>query len=277
VFRFSGASGGFFAEKKAMWRRSLWTGLVASYLASIAAPAIAADLYAQLFPLTGEVRLLNRGTSPIPIVFYQIISAGDALNGSSSVWKSITTTYDSPSGTFPGNGLIDSTGQWQIISATSDELTEAVFSGPGGSLPATRAISLGQIWNPFSAPFPDLVFNVQADSGPIPVSIELALEGDYSANQIIDQADYVIWRRYLDSTTMLIPDGNLDGIVDTADNAIWQQHFGTILPLPPYGIGVGSAAAENLETGVVPEPATISLMLLAAAGFRLNLRRRRRG
>lgn len=256
-----------------MGRRSLLAAVVFSYCAAMPPPACFANLDVQLFPLTGEVRLLNRELTATPIVYYQITSAGGALDGANGVWTSISRTYDSPAGPTPGNGLVDPTGQWQILSASPTELTEGVFSAPGGSLPATRAISLGHIWNPTAVPFPDLVFDVRNDQGPIPVALHLSLDGDYSFNQSVDQADYVLWRRHLDSTTMLLADGNLNGVVDVADYLVWRANFGTQLPLPPYGAGSGGNARQALN--VVPEPANIALALIACGCLAVFFRRPR--
>ena len=147
------------------------------WLAAHATPACAVELYAQLFPLTGEIRIVNRDAAPVPFVFYSITSAGGALDGSSEVWLSISENYDGS-----GDGLIDPDHEWFVLAEEPTELTEAVFNGPGGSFPATRAISLGQIWDPFAVPFPDLVFDIRDDEQVIPVTIELALDGDYSSN-----------------------------------------------------------------------------------------------
>ena len=226
------------------------------WLVAHVAPACAVELYAQLFPLTGEIRLLNREMAPVPFVFYSIISPSGALDGSSEVWQSIAQNYDAS-----GNGLIDPAHEWFILSDEPDELTEAVFAGPGGSFPATRAISLGQIWDPTAVPFPDLVFDIRDDEQSIPVTIELAIDGDYSSNQVVDQADYVIWRRHLGSTTMLLADGNLNGVTDTSDYLVWRENFGVTLPLPPYGGGGGSQSPRlSAATGVVPEPASVVLL-----------------
>jgi hypothetical protein len=265
-----------------MWRRSLLTAVVFAYSTAHAAPATSATVHVQLFPLTGEVRLLNRDSAPIPIIFYQITSPAGALNA--AAWSSITATYDSPSGPTPGNGLIDPVGQWHILGSSPSELTEAVFMGAGGSLPATRAISLGQIWDPGAVPFPDLAFDIQGDQGPIAVTVDLTLDGDYSFSQSVDQADYVLWRRYLDSTTMLLADGDLNGVVDLADYLIWRQNFGVELPLPPYGAGSGGHS-NSLPVDVIaaPEPASMALAIIAlgwlatcarrgATGDWLNLR-----
>jgi hypothetical protein len=237
--------------------------------------AAATGLSAQLFPLTGEVRLLNKSATPVPFVFYSIESASGALDSSSPIWKSITENYDQASGPTPGNGLIDPNGNWIQLSATSTELTEGALDLDGGTLPAFRAISLGKIWDPHLVAFPDLVFDVQDDVQSIPVSIELALDGDYSNDQIVDQADYIIWRKYLDSLEAYFADGDLDGVVDLGDRLVWQQNFGVTLPLPPYGNGGGSGGLSPIAGGV-PEPTSALLAALASAAAAFIARRRRR-
>ncbi|MCI0333048.1 MAG: hypothetical protein L0228_07485 [Planctomycetes bacterium] len=247
-----------------MARRLLCVVAICSGLA-VAAPAYSADLHAQLFPLTGEVRLLNKSATPVPIVFYSVTSASGALDGSSAVWKSITENYDQPSGATPGNGLVDPNGDWFKLSSNATELTEGALDLDGGSLPAFRAISLGNIWIPHLVDFPDLVFDIHDDVQTIPVTIELTLDGDYSPNQVVDQADYVVWRRYVNSMTAYFADGNLDGVVDIGDYLVWQKNFGVTLPLPPYGIGAGDGGLLTIAGGV-PEP-TSAILFVLAAGF----------
>jgi hypothetical protein len=240
-----------------------------------AAPAYAADLFAQLFPVTGEVRLLNKSATPVPFVFYSIESASGALQPSSAIWKSITENYDQPTGPTPGNGFIDPNGDWIQLSATSTELTEGALDLDGGALPAYRAISLGNIWDPHLVDFPDLVFNVQDDVQSIPVTVELALEGDYSNDQVVDQADYLVWRKFLNSLEAYFADGDLDGVVDLDDRLVWQTNFGVTLPLPPFGNG-GGAGGLSPVAGGVPEPSSASLAALASGVLTIISRRRRR-
>jgi hypothetical protein len=225
-----------------------------------AAPASAADIVAQLFPLTGEVRLLNREATPLPFVFYSISSASGALNGSSAVWKSITEHYDSPLGLSAGNGLIDSNGDWVKLSSDSTSLTEGALDADGGSLPALRAVSLGSIWDSHLSAFPDLMFDIQDDAQSFPVTVELAIDGDCSGDGAVDAADYVVWRKLLGSTSAYFADGELDGVIDTSDYAIWRENFGETLPLPPYGAGGGASSS-----GAVPEPTNSVLFVIATA------------
>jgi hypothetical protein len=77
-----------------------------------------------------------------------------------------------------------------------------------------------------------------------------------------------MWRRHLNSTTMLLADGNLNGIVDTADYAIWEAHFGLTVPLPPFGAGGGSRSARSAAVaGIVPEPTGSAFVLTSLSGW----------
>jgi hypothetical protein len=234
------------------------------------APARATDIYAQLFPLTGEIRLLNKSDTSIPFVFYSIESAPGALNSSSAVWESITENYDRPIGPTPGNGLVDPNGDWlKLIKPT--QLAEGALDEDGGMLPAFRAISLGHIWNPL-VDF-DLVFDVRSQQEIIPVVVEFALEGDYSNDYTVDQADYLVWRKYLNSLTAYFADGDLDGIVDLDDRLVWEENFGVTLTLPLLADGRGRLSGA---TGAVPEPSSAALLLLVAGTTPLLARRRAR-
>jgi hypothetical protein len=252
-----------------MLSRSILTiAVVVGAWSGCALSAYASPLYAQLFPFTGEVRLLNRSAVPAPFTYYSITSASGALDGSNEVWRSVAEYYDQS-----GSGLIDPAHEWFKLAAQSTELTEGVFTGPGGSLPATRAVSLGTIWNPLASPFPDLSFDVLDPFGqPIGVTLELAIAGDYTGDGVVDQADYVLWRRDFGSTTSLLADGNLNGVVDTGDFLIWRQNYGSVVPLPPYVAvpGSGSLAALN----AVPEPGAAAMAIAGVAFLTLGARRR---
>ncbi len=82
---------------------------------------------------------------------------------------------------------------------------------------------------------------------PIAVVGMLELAGDYNENQIVDAADYVVWRKQLGTTTEL-PGDITPGMVSEDDYDVWRMNFRRSLS--------GSAAA-------VPEPSAI----LWAAGM----------
>jgi hypothetical protein len=225
-----------------------------------AAPCQGLNLDAQLFPLTGEVRLRNSSAAGVPFAYYSITSPSGALNGLSFFWRSITDTYDAS-----GNGFIDPSNNWTELSALTTQLTEGVFTGPGGNLPAFRSVSLGQIWNPALYPSHDLTFDArEPNSTPITMTVQFALAGDYNGNGTVNSQDYTVWRQNFGSTTSPAADGNLNGIVDGADYIIWRNNFGLSLP----GVGTilqGSGSGSLVTVGAVPEPG--AALLLVGAGF----------
>jgi hypothetical protein len=107
----------------------------------------------------------------------------------------------------------------------------------------------------------------------IPITIELAIDGDYSSDAVVDTQDFIIWQKFIDSMTAYFADGDLDGIVDLDDLVVWQTNFGLTLPLPPYILELGGAGVLN--SGGVPEPSTTAIFLVAASAA-LTLRRRPR-
>lgn len=253
-----------------MSKRLFLVGLIVFALGS---RAIADTLEAQVFPLSGEVRFRNPNGVTVPFVFYSVTSTTNhvgALNPTNPQWHSITDFYD-----MSGNGFIDATHEWTKISSTSTELTEGVFSPPGtgGSLIGLRSFTLGPIWNPGVVPYTDLAFSVQQDSGPVTVNVQVAVEGDYDHNLVVNQADYTVWRQNFGSTSALNADGNINGVVDAADYAIWRKNFGNFWP--GAGSSAGSGQSLGLFNSAVPEPTSGTLIWLAASAFLLRARRRR--
>jgi hypothetical protein len=74
------------------------------------------------------------------------------------------------------------------------------------------------------------------------------LLGDYNRNGIVDAADYVVWRNRLGAT------------FTPADYDVWRSNFGQTT-------GSGAGATVN---AAVPEPATLVMLMLAAAGWCLR-------
>lgn len=77
--------------------------------------------------------------------------------------------------------------------------------------------------------------------------------GDYNGDEYVDAADYTVWRdaAAAGATTLLYRDPANTGPVDEDDYLSWREHFGQSL----NPAGSGSSAQ-----GVVPEPASISLV-----------------
>jgi hypothetical protein len=83
------------------------------------------------------------------------------------------------------------------------------------------------------------------------------LDGDYNENDVVDAADYVIWRKTLGQPVAMNgdgADGNSNGSIDPGDYDVWRMNFGLVV----------SAPASGAKTAAVPEPASCVLMLFAA-------------
>jgi Concanavalin A-like lectin/glucanases superfamily/Dockerin type I domain len=89
--------------------------------------------------------------------------------------------------------------------------------------------------------------------------------GDYNGNNVVDAADYVVWRNNLGLMGGATPsqgDGTGDGNVTSADYDYWKARFGNLS-------GNGGSVAQS----TVPEPATVILVVLTAVGWCLCRRR----
>ncbi len=90
------------------------------------------------------------------------------------------------------------------------------------------------------------------------------LDGDFNGDNVVDAADYVLWRNTVGSRGLTAPaDGNADGVVDEADYLIWKSEF-----------GMTSGGALLASSHVVPEPATMVLALAGIGIAGLAVRRR---
>jgi endonuclease I len=86
------------------------------------------------------------------------------------------------------------------------------------------------------------------------------LPGDYNDDDVVDAADYTVWRDNLGSLTSL-PSDDTPG-VDVDDYDRWKLHFGETA-----GSGLGAAGSAHAPASV-PEPATCALLLIAVAACR---------
>jgi T5SS/PEP-CTERM-associated repeat protein len=80
--------------------------------------------------------------------------------------------------------------------------------------------------------------------------LSVGIPGDFNGNGVVDAADYVVWRK------------GLGTIYNQNDYTAWRSRFGQ---------SGGSGAGASVNTAV-PEPATLALLMFAAAGWCLRRR-----
>jgi hypothetical protein len=95
------------------------------------------------------------------------------------------------------------------------------------------------------------------------VTVITAVSGDYNHNGKVDAPDYVLWRKTLASTVHRAADGDQSFTVDLNDFGVWRANYGAV---GSYGFGVS----------IVPEPSSMSLLLIFAAMTSALARRRPR-
>ena len=88
--------------------------------------------------------------------------------------------------------------------------------------------------------------------------------GDYNGNNVVDAADYVIWRNTFGQNVAqgMGADGDRSGMIDQGDFNFWRMRFGSVVS----GASFGSGAS-------VPEPSTIGMLLGALAINRVRAKR----
>ena len=97
---------------------------------------------------------------------------------------------------------------------------------------------------------------IQDTSHSLAVSFAALLPGDYDGNDIVDSADYNLWRPTFGSTT----DRNRNGVVDAGDYVLWRIKQS----IPAAG------ASGPVNSAAVPEPTSLVLLIFAVAGWFLR-------
>lgn len=84
--------------------------------------------------------------------------------------------------------------------------------------------------------------------------------GDYDQNNVVDAADYVLWRKRA-GTTGVAPysgaDGSGNGSVGAEDYSVWREHFGQTLPAAGAGTA-GGATSSAAPVALVDESTAVA-------------------
>jgi hypothetical protein len=104
-----------------------------------------------------------------------------------------------------------------------------------------------------------VVFDYRLDNVRIVTASPMALRGDFNFDGTVDAADYVVWRKN--------PVGNLT----QEDFNIWRANFGDTLDG-----GAGASGSNHAILPIVPEPATVLLLVFEATVMCLSVRQFRK-
>ncbi len=209
----------------------------------------------------GEMTLRNNlaGAENIFMKGYTIESLGGALVSAS--FNGVRGDATFPLGTGSGNG-------WEFAGSNNpNRLVETYFNGQTTLIAGTNPISLGNAYNNLLG-IEDLAFLWTNSQGEVYnarveyVGIAPGIAGDYNDNGVVDAADYTVWRNNL-GTNVTIPHDSTPGSVTNDDYTVWRNN---------YGMSASPGASSVVG---VPEPNT-ALLLCAAAGLAIGLRRGRR-
>lgn len=91
-----------------------------------------------------------------------------------------------------------------------------------------------------------------------------AISGDYNKDEVVDAADYVVWRKMFGATGLSVysgADGSGNGAIDEDDYNIWQANFGRNAP-PEVSASVATVTAAE---GSTPYPTSFDNQLHLAA------------
>jgi hypothetical protein len=200
-------------------------------------------------PTTGQAAIQNE--SPyfnVAIDAYTITSADGRLKFANGQWSSLQD---------------QNLGGWQEADNVSgSRVTEFKSSGQTALAGGGTILNLGSLvdvtGNPIHAQ--DFNFSYSLIGGNV--------AGDYNQDQVVDAADYVLWRNNLGSTTSL-PNDDTPG-VGQDDYSRWRQNFGRTSGVPrgtlQGTVVIGNLPTPGLGSAAVPEPSTLAggiVMLLS--------------
>ena len=106
----------------------------------------------------------------------------------------------------------------------------------------------------------DVIYNTQSI---VLRAVESPLLGDFNNDGKVDAGDYATWRKNNGTNNALANDNGLGTPVGTGHYNLWRTHFGQTA-------GSGSSTVAN---AAVPEPSTLVMLVLAAAGVCSRRRR----
>lgn len=153
-------------------------------------------------------------------------------------------------------GLFDSSG---VLLESDDDGAGGVLSRINGIVPAGGMLTFA-----VSGTGDDGFTGSHTEDGSYELRLQIqppTLVGDYNKNNVVDAADYIVWRNTLNQSGVNLPaDGNGNGSIDANDYSLWRANFGK--------------TAGSATNAAVPEPTTLLLLLLFGSAGCCRCRRR---
>ncbi len=234
------------------------------------------QLRAHVDRATGLLTLTNNGGVELAIKSITITSNAGALLPHQ--WKSVADNYDPT----PGDGSVDSDGEWTILFSTPFQLKEAEeVAGDGGLLAVDQVVDLGELWT--KSRYEDLKLRVELVGGEILQFDANFLGGpsggafsrsDLNADGVVDVDDWALFfPNLLTNVSHLSPveralagDLDGDGEMDVDDFIIFKND---------YELAQGAGSFEAMLSQV-PEPTSMALIAgLAMVGWGIRRSRSR--
>jgi hypothetical protein len=135
-----------------------------------------------------------------------------------------------------------------------DEMDRTLLTNAIASPPVTPYELINAPQHLFDLNADDFINSLDLDTFNTHFLAPVGLAGDYNGDDKVDAADYVIWRKR---------PGDFGGNPDGYD--AWRSHYGATLP--------GAGAGSSLAGVAVPEPGTLTLVLVGFCGAALSRRR----
>jgi hypothetical protein len=198
---------------------------------------------------TGEAVMLNQTPFAQEIEGYTISSADGSLNLAG--WN-----------TLDAQG-VDS-GDWLASPPVATRFTELQEDGTT-TFNNLTPFALGQILQSGGDLDLEFEFLLAGDSETTPGMVVYILSGDYNDDNVVDAADYTVWRDHLNTDTTL-PNDLTPGSVTQDDYDVWKGSFGAVVP----GAGGVSGFANVPEPGTLILIGSVALCFLAARRERLE-------
>jgi alpha-galactosidase len=189
------------------------------------------------------------GTHAISIIEYELPSGYSSLTGIAGLDQGgASQTQLNPSIQF---FIAATNGAAVPISVT---LADLGFTGSVNIRDLWSHSNLGTFTGSFTSDIPD------HGAGMYRLVSVPTLPGDYNGDNVVDDSDYIVWRKTFGSSEFLAADGNGNFVIDDGDYQVWKSHFGQTS-------GRGSVLAA------VPEPGAGLAMVLSLVPLITHRRR----